>query len=157
MPLLIIVYIAQVQSLKGLCSKHLSTDTWCFYNTQFIIKLKPLQSNAINIPPSLIQSNFMDIFWLIQIMSPSPSPDNNSEEFELKQVFQKIFISFARVARPYIFFKKMGQLRPLLSFIFGLFTQTSYKFYNKYLWKNVYPVNGAGIRTHDLWNISLLS
>ena len=27
--------------------------------------------------------------------------------------------------------------------------------YNKYMWTNVHPVYSAGIRTHDLWNVSL--
>ena len=31
-----------------------------------------------------------------------------------------------------------------------------YKFYNKFMWKNVHPVYGAGIRTHNLWSKSLL-
>ena len=30
-----------------------------------------------------------------------------------------------------------------------------YNFYNKYMWKNVHPVFGAGIRTYDLRNVSL--
>ena len=29
-------------------------------------------------------------------------------------------------------------------------------FYNKYMWKNIHPVYGAEIRTHDLRNMSLL-
>ena len=38
--------------------------------------------------------------------------------------------------------------------LFNLFLafQKHYKLYNKY----VHPVHGAGIRTHDLWNMSLL-
>ena len=31
-----------------------------------------------------------------------------------------------------------------------------YKFYNKYIWKNVHPVYSAGIRTHNLQIMSLL-
>ena len=31
-----------------------------------------------------------------------------------------------------------------------------YKFYNKLMWKNVHPVNCAGIWTHNLCNMSLL-
>ena len=27
---------------------------------------------------------------------------------------------------------------------------------NKYMWKDVHPVYGDGIQTHDLWNMSLL-
>ena len=44
------------------------------------------------------------------------------------------------------FFEKMGQLRPLFRF-FGFLRQTYVK--------NVHPVYGAGIRTHDLRNVSL--
>ena len=40
------------------------------------------------------------------------------------------------------------------SFIFSLFKQTL-QFYNKYMWKNVHPLNCAGIRTHDLRIVSL--
>ena len=33
------------------------------------------------------------------------------------------------------------------------FSNKQYNFYNKSLWKNVHPVYGAGIRTHDLSNM----
>ena len=29
-------------------------------------------------------------------------------------------------------------------------------FYNNVMWKNVHPVSGAGIRTHDILYVSLL-
>ena len=47
-----------------------------------------------------------------------------------------------------LFILKMGQPRPLLLFIFGLFKQMSLQFLQLYV-KNVHPVYGAGIRTHD--------
>ena len=53
-------------------------------------------------------------------------------------------------------FKKMGQPRPLLSLIFGLFKQTLLKNLRQIYMKNVHPVYGAGIQTHDLRNMSLL-
>ena len=53
-----------------------------------------------------------------------------------------------------IFFKN-GPIPASFSFIFGLFKQTL-QFYNKYMWKNVHPVYGAGIRTHNIWKVSLL-
>ena len=40
----------------------------------------------------------------------------------------------------------MGQPWPLLSFIFGLFKQTSLQFYNKYMWKKI----PSSIRCWDL-------
>ena len=43
----------------------------------------------------------------------------------------------------------MGQPQPLLSFIFGLFKQTSLQFLQQINVKNVHPVYGAWIRTHD--------
>ena len=49
------------------------------------------------------------------------------------------------------FFKKKMGLPGLFLFIF-VFSNTHYKFYNK----KVHPVYGAGIWTHDLWNMSLL-
>ena len=60
-------------------------------------------------------------------------------------------------SRTYNVFKKTD--------IFGLFfvyfwsfsnKQTNIQFYNKLLWKNVYPVYGAGIWTHNLQNMSSL-
>ena len=50
----------------------------------------------------------------------------------------------------------MGQPWPLLSFIFVLFKQTSVQFLQQIYVKNVHPLFGAGIRTHDLWNMSHL-
>ena len=47
----------------------------------------------------------------------------------------------------------MGLPRPLVSFIFGLFNQT---FLQQIYVKNVHPVYGAGIWTHNLQNKSLL-
>ena len=42
------------------------------------------------------------------------------------------------------------------SFIFGLFqTNIITIFTTNICGKNVHPVYGAGIRTHDLWNVSL--
>ena len=38
---------------------------------------------------------------------------------------------------------------PSFSFIF-VFSSKHNNFYNKYMWKNVHPVYGAGIRTHNL-------
>ena len=49
------------------------------------------------------------------------------------------------------FFKKMGQ--PLLR-LFSVFSSKQYNFYNKTMWKNVHPVYGARIRTHNLLNMS---
>ena len=44
----------------------------------------------------------------------------------------------------------MGQYRPLFWFIFVFSNQHQHNFYNKVTWKNVHPVYGAGIRTHNL-------
>ena len=51
-------------------------------------------------------------------------------------------------------FLKNGPTLASFSFIFSLFKQTL-QFYNKYMWKNVHPLNCAGIRTHDLRIVSL--
>ena len=53
------------------------------------------------------------------------------------------------------FFKKMIQSRPLLLYIFGLFKQTK-QFFQQMFVKNVHPLYGAGIRTHNLRKVSLL-
>ena len=49
----------------------------------------------------------------------------------------------------------MGQPPASFSFIFGLFKQISLQFLQQIYVKNVHPVYGAGIRTHDLQNVSL--
>ena len=38
--------------------------------------------------------------------------------------------------------------------LFSVFSNKQYNFYNKSMWKDVHPVYGTGIRTHDLTNIS---
>ena len=49
----------------------------------------------------------------------------------------------------------MGQ--PSLFFrLFSVFSNKIYNFYYKFMWKNVHPVYGAGIRTHTLLKMSLL-
>ena len=40
--------------------------------------------------------------------------------------------------------------------LFLVFSNKPYYNYNKYIWKNVHPVYGAGIWTHALHNMSLL-
>ena len=54
-----------------------------------------------------------------------------------------------------ILFKKMGQPRPLFN-LFSVFSNELYKFLQQIYVKNVNPVYGARIRTHDLLNVSLL-
>ena len=51
---------------------------------------------------------------------------------------------------------KNGPPQPLLSFIFGLFKQTSLQFLQQICMKHVHPVYSTGIRTHDLQNMSLI-
>ena len=55
-----------------------------------------------------------------------------------------------------LFSFKNGPYPASFSFIFGLFKQKSIQIYNKLMWKNVHPVYGSGIWTHDLQNVSLL-
>ena len=43
----------------------------------------------------------------------------------------------------------MDRSRPLFC-LFSVFLIKQYNFYNKYMWKNVHPVYGARIWTHDL-------
>ena len=49
----------------------------------------------------------------------------------------------------------MGLTRPLFHFYFRLFKH-KLQFLQQINVKNVRPVYGAGIRIHDLWNMSLL-
>ena len=55
----------------------------------------------------------------------------------------------------YFYLKKMGHPRPLLSYILGLFKQTL-QFLHQYMWRNVQPVSGTRIQTHNLLDASLL-
>ena len=50
------------------------------------------------------------------------------------------------------FFKKIGHYRPLIRF----FVFSNKQFLQQIDVKNVHKVYGAGIRTHDLWNMSLI-
>ena len=47
-----------------------------------------------------------------------------------------------------------GPTPAFFSFIFGL-SNKHYNFYNKHMWKNLHPVYGARIQTHNLWSVSL--
>ena len=55
---------------------------------------------------------------------------------------------------PYFFIN--GPTLAFLSFIFGLYKQTSLQFLQQIYVKNVHPECSAGIRTHDLQNMSFL-
>ena len=48
-----------------------------------------------------------------------------------------------------------GPTPAFFSFIFGFFKQTLQFLQQIGMWKNVHPVYGAGIQTHDLWDVSL--
>ena len=52
-----------------------------------------------------------------------------------------------------LFFLKNGPT-PASFHYFRSFSNKQYNFYNKSMWKNVHPVYGAGIWTHDLLNMS---
>ena len=54
-------------------------------------------------------------------------------------------------------FFKNGPTPASFSFIFGLFKQTLLQFLQQINVKNVHPVSGAGIRTHNLLITSLLA
>ena len=54
----------------------------------------------------------------------------------------------------YIFVLKNGPIQPLFC-LFLVFLNKQYNFFNKYMWKNVHPVYGARIQTHNLQNVSL--
>ena len=49
----------------------------------------------------------------------------------------------------------MGHPRPLFLFIFVFSNETSLQFLQEICVKNVHPVYGAGIQTHNLQNMSL--
>ena len=54
------------------------------------------------------------------------------------------------------FFKKKWAISGLFLFIYGLFQANINTIFQQINVKNVHPVYGAGIRTHDLQNMSLL-
>ena len=64
----------------------------------------------------------------------------------------------SQLSNYWCFFKKNGQNPASFSLLFGLFKQTSLQFLKQINVKKCHrhPVNGAVIRTHDLWNMSLL-
>ena len=65
----------------------------------------------------------------------------------------KNFLQFCFFILVIFLFLKMGQ--PGLFFIyFRSFQTNNANFYIKCMWKNVHPVYGTGIRTHDLRNMS---
>ena len=51
---------------------------------------------------------------------------------------------------------KMGHPRPLFRLFLIFSNKHQYNVYNKLMRKNVHPAFGAGIRTHDIPNLSLL-
>ena len=55
-----------------------------------------------------------------------------------------------------LFLKKNGPSPASFSFIFGLFQTNINTILQQINVKNVHPVYGTGIRTHDLQNVSLL-
>ena len=60
--------------------------------------------------------------------------------------------------RKLFFFKKKRLTNPSLFFVYFRSFQTNNTFFttNECEKCHVHPVSGAGIRTHDLWNVSLL-
>ena len=54
------------------------------------------------------------------------------------------------------FFKKWSSPASFIVYFWAFSNKHHYNFYSKLMWKNVHPVYGAGIRTHDLQNRSLL-
>ena len=68
----------------------------------------------------------------------------------------KFIVSLASAKR-HVFFKKRWANPGLFLFIFGLFKQTIQFLQQINVTKcHVHPVSGAGIRTQDVWNVSLL-
>ena len=69
----------------------------------------------------------------------------------LSMMFYKLYCPFLHLE----LFLKMGQIRPLLH-LFSSFQSHITNFTKNRHVKNVHPVYGAGIQTHNLWNVSLL-
>ena len=70
------------------------------------------------------------------LMDPHPSQQNagvTEEAFLLKWAIPGLFLIY-----------------------FRSFLNKHYNFYDKFMWKDVHPVYGAGIQTHNLWEMSLL-
>ena len=55
-----------------------------------------------------------------------------------------------------MFFFKLGQPRPLFVYFRSFQTNNTIFTTNQCKKCHFHPVSGAGIRTHDLWNVSLL-
>ena len=73
-------------------------------------------------------------------------------------LLQKIIIQFTQQKHFWrdTQYKYLAIPRPLFHFYFRPFSNKHHNFYNKYMWKYVHPVYGAGIWTHDLQNMSLI-
>ena len=97
----------------------------------------------------LEQERFMRLEWKREVCTIFES-QNSRQVVEQELVSDKYK---QQIERELIFFKWANPAS--FSFIF-VFSNTPYNFYNKYMWKNVHPVYSVGIRTHDLWNVSLL-
>ena len=68
--------------------------------------------------------------------------------------------NFSFYFQPFSFFCKQKLhvfiLFPALFIVFSFFRKQKLQFFNKWMWRNVHPVNTAGIRTHNLQKTSLL-
>ena len=68
--------------------------------------------------------------------------------------FSKDFLNKFNTSSIFIFFFKNWPT-PASFCVFLVFSNKQYNFYNKYMLKNLHPVYGAGIPTHNLQNVSL--
>ena len=78
---------------------------------------------------------------------------NSSRLVDFNQIKENVLAQWIRMYLLSFFLN--GPTPTSFSFIFGLFKQTSLQFLQQINVKNVHQVYGAGIRTHNLWNMSL--
>ena len=121
----ILVYVYNISSRINIFRPHCSGPLCLCVYLKFNLKSKLVCRDKLASkrlwPKKFCQKAFCNFsdkirFWRIQRFPERRCPEKRSS---LK----------AKLNRPFInFFKKMGQSRPLLSFIFGLFDQTSLQF-----------------------------
>ena len=91
----------------------------------------------------------------VGITVASKPRDLHFKSQSLANFFERIIYCAEMIWSTKCFFKKnLGQ--PGLLFVYFRSFQKHYNFYNKYMWKNVHPVYGAGIQTHNLRNCESL-
>ena len=86
---------------------------------------------------------------MLKLLNPMQSLERHVDILVVPKL-TKIYVD--RIAWNNSFFKNGPT--PASFFVFSTYSNKHYNFYNKSMWKNVHPVNDAGIQIHDLSNMN---